>query len=95
MDSGFVIRVESLKDEAKRDEAEIEAYAAKIGRTLDLIEASFLPDGFDVGALSLVCAIDWIVFRDLVPDPLASRPSLAAWHEALRERPSLAETRPA
>jgi glutathione S-transferase len=96
MDAGVVIRVESLKDEARRDEADIAAHAAKIARTLDLIERKFelLPAGFNVGALALACAIDWIIFRELVPDPLATRPLLSAWLGELRERPSLALTRP-
>jgi glutathione S-transferase len=96
MDSGVVLRVESLKDEAKRDEAERAAFADKIHRTLDMIERDprWLPQDFNVGALALACAIDWIIFRRLIPDPLASRPRLEAWLEALRERPSLAATRP-
>ena len=96
MDSGVVIRVESLKDEAKRDEAEIAAYAAKIHRTLDMIEQDerWLTETFDAGALALVCALDWIAFRQLVPDPLGGRPRLAGWLARLSDRPSLAATRP-
>jgi glutathione S-transferase len=94
MDCGVVIRVESLRNEAKRDDGEIAAYAAKIARTLDIIEAGPLPESFDVGALALMCALEWIVFRDLLSDPLASRPRLAAWHGAFAERPSLLATRP-
>jgi glutathione S-transferase len=96
MDAGIVLRVESLKEEAKRDEDEVDAFTAKIERTLELIEREprWLDGGFDVGALSLLCAIEWLIFRALVPDPLARRPRLAAWHRQVRDRPALVATRP-
>lgn len=96
MDAGVVLRLESLKEEARQDPNEIAAYTAKIHRTLDLIESDprLLPRAFDIGAMALVCAIDWIRFRDLVPDPMSDRPKLAEWLNAISERPSLAATRP-
>jgi glutathione S-transferase len=96
MDAGVVLRVESLKDETKRDRAEIAAYSAKIERTFDLLEAEpdRLPAEYNVGSLALICAIEWLVFRDLVPEPLARRPRLSEWVSRLRDRPSLAATRP-
>jgi len=96
MDAGFVLRMEQLKDEAKRDAREVAAYQAKIARTLDRLEAEphWLGRGFDVGQLALACAIDWMIFRGLVPDPLAERPRLAAAMAKLRQRPSLAATAP-
>lgn len=96
MDAGVVIRVEHLKDEARRDQGDIAAYAAKIERTFDLLEyrADRLPSQFDAGALSLICAAEWLVFREILPDPLATRPRLGAWAERFRDRPSLAATRP-
>lgn len=97
MDSGFVLRMEQLKDEGCRDPAEVAAYTAKITRTLDRIEREpqWLTADFNVGHLALVCALDWIVFRGLVADPLAGRPRLRDWLERVGERPSLAATRPA
>jgi glutathione S-transferase len=96
MDAGVVIRVEQLKDEARRDPSDIAAHRAKIGRTLDLIEndGSWLAGGFDVGALALVCAIEWLIFREILPDPLAGRPQLAVWYARVRERPALLPSRP-
>ena len=96
MDAGVVIRVEQLKDEARRDLSDIAAHRAKIGRTLDLIEnsGSWLAGGFDVGALALVCAIEWLIFREILPDPLAGRPQLADWYAQIRERPALLPNRP-
>ena len=96
MDAGVVLRVEALKDETRRDPAEIAAHAAKIARTLDFVEArpDQLRPELDAGGLALVCALDWLVFRGLVAAPLAGRPRLAGWFLAMRERPSLAATRP-
>ena len=96
IDSGVVLRVTQLKDEARRDEQEVAAHGAKIARALDLIEAdpSWLQGGFNVGQLALACAVDWLLFRDLVPDPEAGRPRLSAWLADVRRRPSLAATRP-
>jgi glutathione S-transferase len=97
MDAGFVLRMEQLKPQERRDAAEVAAYQAKIARTLDRLEAEphWLAGGFDVGQLALVCAIDWMIFRDLVPDPLAGRPRLAQAIAVMRGRPSLAATAPA
>lgn len=97
MDAGVVVRLESLKEEALRDGAAIDAHRGKIVRALDAIEADlrWLSQGFDVGALALACALDWLVFRQIVADPLAGRPRLAQWHEAVRDRRSLVATRPA
>lgn len=96
MDAGVVLRVEQLKDEARRDPGEVAAYQAKIARTLDRIEGDpeWLAGKFEVGQLALACAIDWLIFRQLVPDPLAERPRLAAAMAQLRERPALAATVP-
>ena len=96
MDAGFVLRMEQLKPAERQDPAEIAAYQAKIARTLDRIEADphWLDARFDVGQLALACAIDWMIFRELVPDPLGGRPLLAALMAKLHERPALAATAP-
>lgn len=96
MDAGFVLRMEQLKDEARRDPAETAAYTAKIARTLDAIDSrpAWLDRPFDAGQLALACAIDWMIFRALVADPLAGRPTLAAWHARVAERPALRATAP-
>ncbi len=94
MDAGVVIRMEQLHDESRRRGEEVAAHQAKIARALDLLEREPPQAPFHVGQLALVCAIDWLRFRQLCPDPLAGRPRLAAWHAALADRPALAATRP-
>jgi glutathione S-transferase len=96
MEAGIVLRVESLKEESLRDPDEVAAYRGKIDRTFDYIESrlDLLEDDFNVGLLSLACVADWLVFRDIVPDPLTSRPNISRRLAELGERPSLAATRP-
>jgi glutathione S-transferase len=96
IEAGIVLRVEGLKDESLRDAAEVAAYRGKIDRTFDYIEGrpELLEGDFNVGLLALACVADWLVFRDIVPDPLTSRPGIARRLAELRERPSLAATRP-
>ena len=92
----MVLRVTQLKDESRRDPQEVAAHTAKTARALDLIEAdpSWLEGSFNVGQLALVCAIDWLAFRSLVPDPQAGRPRVAAWAAGIRTRPALTATQP-
>jgi glutathione S-transferase len=97
MDAGVVLRIEQLKGEEARDPLECAVHQDKIARTLDEIERGphWLAGEFNRGQLALACAVDWLIFRDLVPDPLAGRPRLAATMSALRDRPALAATAPA
>jgi len=91
MDAGVVIRLETLKGEAHRDSGEIAAHQAKIERTLDMLQAqpAWLGGGaINAGTLALACAIDWLIFRDLIPYPLAGRSARRATAWAMRERPT-------
>jgi hypothetical protein len=96
IEAGIVLRVESLKDQAKQDPDEAAAYTGKIERAFDYIESSpdLLAGDFNIGQLTLACVADWLVFREIMPDPVPSRPGIAARLAALRERPSLLATRP-
>ena len=96
MDAGVVLRLEGLKGEAHRNEAEIAAHQAKIERTLDMLEAdpSWLEGEINVGTLALACAIDWLIFRELIPYPLIGRPHIAHAVGKLAERPAVSATRP-
>ena len=96
MDAGVMLRLERLKGEGHRDAIEVAAYEAKIERTLDMIESEphWLRGEMNVGTLALACAIDWLIFRELIPYPLIGRPNLAHAMGALAERPALIATRP-
>jgi len=96
MDAGVVLRTEALKGEAYRSEADIAAHAAKIERTLDLIEGEprWLEGEMTVGTLALTCALDWLIHRELIPYPLVGRPHLAQTVAKVAERPAMRATRP-
>jgi glutathione S-transferase len=98
MDAGVVLRFESLKGEAHRDAEEIAAHQAKIERTLDMLEAEphwMAGGGLNAGTLALACAIEWLIFRDLIPYPLIGRPQIAHVVAELGKLPGLMATRPA
>jgi glutathione S-transferase len=96
MDAGVVVRLEQVRPAERRDPAEIAAHQGKIARTLDRIEAApdRLEQPFHVGQLALACALEWLVFRDILPDPLEGRLALASFLERIGDRPALAATRP-
>ena len=52
------------------------------------------PPTLDLGAIAAAVLIDYLPFRFPNVGWLQGRPRLAAWHQAVRGRPSLAETVP-
>jgi glutathione S-transferase len=67
-------------------------------RQLDRADAIFAwlakelsPDAFGLPEISVCCGLDWMDFRNVVP---TQRYGLGAVRAALRERPSMVETRP-
>ena len=55
-------------------------------------EAAALGARFDIGAISIACAISYVDFR--YPDRgwRKSAPRLGAWYDAVRQRPSMTAT---
>jgi glutathione S-transferase len=95
MEAGIVLRLETVRPEAERRPEMIAEHLAKIARTLDTLEADPPAcDRFHVGKLALICAIDWLSYRQLCPQPLAGRPGLAAMHRQWAERACLVDTAP-
>jgi glutathione S-transferase len=74
----------------------LDGQRSKVLQGLDALdaEASSYEGAFDIGHIAAACTIGWLEFRDVVGDIRASRPSLFAWYEALRERPSMKATEP-
>ncbi len=97
MDAGVAVRLESLRTDDKRWDEWIEAHLRKVKNGLDAIEAQpdLLSGHVHIGHLALVCAIEWLTFRNVYSEAGQGRPRLAAWLAGVRERPSLAATRPA
>lgn len=72
----------------------IEGQFLKVRTALDALESEDLGGAFDIGTLSVACALGYLDFR--FPDERwrETRPRLATWCAAISERPSLASTRP-
>jgi glutathione S-transferase len=62
---------------------------------LDALEAETLDGPFDIGAISIACALGYLDLRFPHEPWREQRPRLAAWFADTGERPSLALTRPA
>lgn len=68
-----------------------------IGAAFDLLNRtppSDLDDRVSLAGIATAVAVDYALFRFPERDWLASRPALAAWREACRERSSLTRTMP-
>ncbi len=72
----------------------IEGQFLKVRTALDALETEDLGGAFDIGAISVACALGYLDFRFPEERWRETRPRLAAWHAALSERPSLASSRP-
>lgn len=67
-----------------------------IDRTLEAFEEQIEDIGkhFDYAAICLLCALGHLEFRNTAGAWRAGRPRLAAWFDGLKDRPSVAGTRP-
>jgi glutathione S-transferase len=71
-----------------------EAQAEKWRAALDSLEQERLADGFDIGHVTIACALGYLDFRYPTEGWRNTRPRLAAWYEAVAQRPSLKQTEP-
>ncbi len=97
IDAGVAVRLESLRAEDKKWDEWIDAHLRKVRSGLDAVEAEpdLLGGDFHIGHLTIVCAIEWLAFREVYGESEEGRPRLSAWYQTVRERPSLVATRPA
>jgi len=76
----------------------LDAQWTKVTRGLDALERqwmSHLHGPLDIGQIAVGCALSYLDFRHDEKDWRAGRDSLAAWHKAFAERPSMLATAPA
>ena len=64
----------------------------KVRTALDVLESENLSDAFDIGTISIACALSYLDLRFAREGWRTSRPRLAAWAAAIATRPSLAAT---
>jgi glutathione S-transferase len=97
MDAGILRRYElAQRPEALHCADWLAGQQAKIDHGLDAAEreAGAWTAAFDIGHVTIACALGWLDFR--FPDSgwRAARSQLAAWFKRVSERPSLAQTVP-
>lgn len=97
MDAGILRRYElALRPAALHWSEWLQGQQAKVDGALDAADrqAGDWRDAFDIGHITIACALGWIDFR--FPDAgwRATRPALAAWLARTDRRPSLAQTAP-
>lgn len=94
-DAAVLMRYELVvRPEALRWREWLDGQRLKIRTGLDALEAEPLDGPFDIGAISILCALDYLALRFPEERWGEGRPRLSAWHKALSARPSLASTRP-
>jgi glutathione S-transferase len=97
LDTALPLRGELLRATELQAADLIARHRATVDRALDAADkdpASADPNVFDIGAITIGCAIGWLDFR--FPDWgwRATRPTLAAWLKILEQRPSFQATKP-
>jgi len=97
MDAGILRRYElAQRPEALHWADWLAGQQAKVDHGLDAAqrEAAGWDESFDIGHITLACALGWLDFR--FPDAgwRATRPQLDAWFARVSLRPSLAQTTP-
>ncbi|MGD9536477.1 MAG: glutathione S-transferase family protein [Alphaproteobacteria bacterium] len=95
-EASVALRLQQVLPEAERSKTQIDRFSARLDRAIDALEAA--ADRLAAGALRIdqigaACALGHVDFRHT--EAWRTRcPKLAAWYDAFRQRPSLAETVP-
>ena len=96
MDAAVLTRYEeAARPKELRWQAWVDGQFLKIRTALDGLERENLEGAFDIGTISIACALGYLDLRFASEGWRTSRPRLAAWLAAVGKRPSLAETAPA
>jgi glutathione S-transferase len=94
MDAAFAAVIEGRRPVDERSPGWVARQKAAIRRSLPVVEAMGPPALFDLGAISLACALDYLDFRHADLDWRAGCPMLATWFAAVDQRPSMRITDP-
>ncbi|MGC8521032.1 MAG: glutathione S-transferase [Steroidobacteraceae bacterium] len=94
-DAAVLVRYEqAVRPEPLRWAQWIEGQWLKIRTALEALERDSLEGVFDIGTISVACALGYLDFRFAEEGWRARLPRLAAWYALISERASLASTRP-
>ena len=95
-DAAVLVRYEqTVRPEALRWSEWIEGQRLKIRTALAELERESLEGPFDIGAISIACALGYLDLRFAEERWREHQPRLAGWLATLAQRPSLASTTPA
>ena len=88
--------MESRRPEEQQSPVFKDRCKAAIERTLDVLERNSdqLSGGFQIGQLTVACALEYLDFRFSVENWREGRSNLEVWHQSVCERPSLKNTIP-
>jgi glutathione S-transferase len=95
MESGVAGIGERARPEGLQSQPHLSAYKAKIRSALDYLEteaAALSRDRFDIGHLSIGCALGYLDFRYADDDWRNGHTKLAQWHKTVAERASFKQT---
>ena len=93
MDAAVLTRYEeAVRPKELRWQSWVDAQFLKIRTALDGLELDNLEDAFDIGTISIACALSYLDLRFASEGWRTSRPRLAAWAAVISKRPSLAAT---
>src|SRR5487761_377249 len=95
MDAAVLTRYEeAVRPKELRWQQWVDGQFLKIRTALDALEREQL-EAFDIGTISIACALGYLDLRFASEDWRTIRPRLTAWAAAIGKRPSLAATTPA
>jgi glutathione S-transferase len=96
LDAAVITRYETVLRPPEKQWTEWrEGQFFKIRTALDSLEAGPPETEFDIGAITIACALGYLDFRYPAEEWRRTRPGLAAWFAEISARPSLQATKPA
>jgi glutathione S-transferase len=95
LDAAILVRYETtLRPTPLQWSDWIDAQMRKVRGALDALERERLDGPFDIGRITVACALGYLDFRYPTEDWRKMRPSLAAWFAEIEGRPSMTATKP-
>ena len=96
MDAAVGRILESRRPLEQQSKSVSDRFQAAVERTLNTLEsqAGELSNGFTIGQITVVCALEYLDFRFSTENWRKGRPKLADWHESVASRPSVQQTVP-
>jgi glutathione S-transferase len=95
LDAALLARYETtLRPKELQWDAWIDGQMRKVRSALDALEGELLDGPFDIGRITIGCALGYLDFRYADEGWRKTRPRLAAWFAEISRRPSMQQTVP-